>query len=172
MCQDQSARMIIKRGAGVPTIPVSADHRNGDWIATDIYEGEFYIDTNTGLVYTRNGSIITLANGKPRQLVWKALITQTGTNAPVLTVVENTLGVTITPSYVSVGVYQLSGFNSNLIINQVEIYGNMNHVGDQWDMELDATTDSILSIATFEVGTGYINGVLNGIGNSVTVVKY
>lgn len=61
MCQDQSARMIIKRGSGVPTIPVSADHRNGDWIATDIYEGEFYQDTDTGIVYTRNGATIEVA---------------------------------------------------------------------------------------------------------------
>lgn len=61
MCQDQSARMIIKRGSGVPTIPVSADHRNGDWIATDIYEGEFYQDTDDGIVYTRNGASIDVA---------------------------------------------------------------------------------------------------------------
>lgn len=61
MCQDQSARMIIKRGSGVPTIPVSADHRNGDWIATDIYEGEFYQDTDDGIIYTRNGASIEVA---------------------------------------------------------------------------------------------------------------
>lgn len=57
MC-DKSSRMIIKQGSGVPTIPPSADHRNGDWIATDIYEGEFYQDTDTGLVYTRSGGNI------------------------------------------------------------------------------------------------------------------
>ena len=40
MCQDLNARIVIKQGSGVPTIPVSADHRNGDWLTTDIYEGE------------------------------------------------------------------------------------------------------------------------------------
>lgn len=61
MCQDTYARMIIKQGSGVPTIPVSTDHRNGDWIATDIYEGEFYMDTDTGIIYTSNGGVIQKA---------------------------------------------------------------------------------------------------------------
>jgi len=58
MCQDEYRRMIIKQGNGVPTIPVSTDHRNMDWIATDIYEGEQYQDLDTGIVYTRNGTDI------------------------------------------------------------------------------------------------------------------
>jgi hypothetical protein len=53
--------MIIKKESGVPTIPASADHRNGDWIATDIYEGELYMDTDTGAVYTRNAGQISLS---------------------------------------------------------------------------------------------------------------
>jgi len=84
MCKDENVRIIIKQGSGVPTIPVSADHRNGDWIATDIYEGESYMDTDTGLVYNRGASGIVMANGDPVKLVWKALVTQSGTNAPVL----------------------------------------------------------------------------------------
>ena len=38
---DETRRIIIKKGAGVPTIPTSVDHRDGSWLATDIYEGEF-----------------------------------------------------------------------------------------------------------------------------------
>jgi hypothetical protein len=64
MCQDKFERRQIKMGSGVPTIPASTDHRNGDWIATDIYDGELYMDTNTGLTYTRNGaSIIPAGSG-------------------------------------------------------------------------------------------------------------
>ena len=56
---DETRRIIIKKGAGVPTIPTSPDHRDGSWIATDIYEGEFYLDTATGITYTRsNGSVV------------------------------------------------------------------------------------------------------------------
>lgn len=64
MCGDKFERRQIKMGSGVPTIPASTDHRNGDWIATDIYDGEFYMDTDTGLTYTRNGaSIIPAGSG-------------------------------------------------------------------------------------------------------------
>lgn len=58
MCEDKYVRMQIKMGAGLPTIPISSDHRNGDWIDTDIYEGEQYMNTVTGAIYTRNGATI------------------------------------------------------------------------------------------------------------------
>jgi hypothetical protein len=48
-------RRTIKQGKGAP----STDHRNGDWIETDIYEGELYLDLATSVLYTRVGSTIT-----------------------------------------------------------------------------------------------------------------
>ena len=63
MCKDENVRIVIKQSAGVPTIPVSADHRNGDWITTDIYEGEQYQDTDTGIVYTRSSTGIEAVGG-------------------------------------------------------------------------------------------------------------
>lgn len=66
MCdQDKFARMLIKQGNGAPTIPPSADHRNGDWPDTAIYEGEFYQDLDTGKIYNRLGSTIVDASGLP-----------------------------------------------------------------------------------------------------------
>ena len=53
---DETRRIIIKKGAGVPTIPTSNDHRDGSWLATDLYIGEFYMDTATGSIYTRTAS--------------------------------------------------------------------------------------------------------------------
>ena len=59
---DETRRIIIKKGAGVPTIPTSNDHRDGSWLSTDIYEGEFYLNTVTGIVYTNtNGTIVNLS---------------------------------------------------------------------------------------------------------------
>lgn len=58
---DTFKRMIQKVGTGVPTIPVSTDHRNGDWLDTDIYEGELYLDEATSILYTRVGSTILKA---------------------------------------------------------------------------------------------------------------
>jgi hypothetical protein len=55
---DLTARIIIKKGEGTPTIPTSSDHRDGSWLSTDIYEGELYLDTINGLNYTRYGSTI------------------------------------------------------------------------------------------------------------------
>lgn len=78
MCYDEKKRQVIKRGAGVPTIPVSTDHRNGDWIDTDIYEGELYMDTNTGQTYTRSGATIITA-GKGSENFANADLTFTGT---------------------------------------------------------------------------------------------
>ena len=56
---DITKRIIVKKGNGVPTIPPSADHRDGTWSATDIYEGEFYLDLDTGDVYTNFNGFIT-----------------------------------------------------------------------------------------------------------------
>lgn len=58
MCQDKKDRIINKKGNGVPTVPATADHRDGSWLSTDIYEGEWYLDEDTGYAYTRNGSSI------------------------------------------------------------------------------------------------------------------
>lgn len=103
---DEVRRIVLKRGAGVPTIPASADHRNGDWISTDIYEGEFYQDTDTGKVYTRQGSTIVNSDGTPLKRVYKAKISQTSTNAPVeLNVIQDDFGGTW--NYVSAGTYDL-----------------------------------------------------------------
>jgi hypothetical protein len=52
------------------------------------------------------GSIVNLVgNGGRPYNVYTALLTQSGTSAPVATVLENTLGATITWSYVGVGQY-------------------------------------------------------------------
>ena len=46
-------RIVIKKGSGVPTIPASNDHTDGTWLATDLYVGEFYMDTATDKIYMR-----------------------------------------------------------------------------------------------------------------------
>lgn len=56
---DETRRIIIKKGQGVPTIPTSNDHRDGSWLNTDIYEGEFYLNTLTGVIYTLSSGVIT-----------------------------------------------------------------------------------------------------------------
>ena len=171
MCEDLNARIIIKQGSGVPTIPVSADHRNGDWINTDIYEGEFYQDTATGLTYTRSTAGIIASSGLPTSGVWKARITQTGTNAPVLTVFVNTLGVTVTPNYAGVGTYTLTGF-ATLLTGNVEIEQQF-HLAYLNDAIALLSTSSVIALSTYTSGV-LANGVLisSTIIRTITVTVY
>jgi hypothetical protein len=55
---DETKRIILKHGTGVPTIPTSNDHRDGTWIATDIYPYEVYVDSVSGLMYINSGGLI------------------------------------------------------------------------------------------------------------------
>lgn len=106
MCYDKFERRTIKMGAGLPTIPVSTDHRNGDWIATDIYEGELYMDTNTGQTYTRSGSTIITA-GKGAENFANADLTLTGTRLHDLD--GNALLIADNPSAFSTEYFTLGG---------------------------------------------------------------
>ena len=169
MCYDKYERRTIKMGAGVPTIPASTDHRNGDWIATDIYEGELYMDTNTGQTYTRVGSTIVTADNKKPYLIWKALITQSGTSAPTLTIVENTLGITAVPSYVGTGVFTVAGFAGNLT-GDIEIHKNMVTVDYNYYFSLGILDVNTLYLETGNAGTP-TNGLLTT-GSSITVYVY
>ena len=109
MSCDKYARMIIKQGSGIPTIPASPDHRDGSWLNTDVYEGEQYLDTDTGIVYTRNGSSIEVVGGgggNERAIIGS--ITQAATSAPTLVFGKNNTGAIITPSRISAGEYLLT----------------------------------------------------------------
>ena len=93
-CNTQRARLLIKRGSGKPTIPTSPDHTDGTWLVTDIYVGEQYLDVDTGIVYTRdiNDNINLVSTGSLIG-IYKAIISQTGVNAPSEVVVcANTIG--------------------------------------------------------------------------------
>jgi len=158
MCQDQFARMVIKRGTGVPTIPVSADHRNGDWIATDIYEGEQYMDTDTGIIYSRNGSGIFVVGSAGTYTSYVANLNQTGTNAPTADVLENTLSGTPTFSYVGVGQYELT-LTGEFLVDVTFIMVN-NFVSNGLIQCFRKDNDDIV-INTFNTSLAATNGVLS-----------
>jgi hypothetical protein len=56
---DITKRIIIKKGSGIATIPATSDHRDGTWLSTDLYIGEFYMNTANGKIYTRTSSGIS-----------------------------------------------------------------------------------------------------------------
>lgn len=102
-CQDEIKRMTIKMGSGIATVPATSDHRDGTWLDTDIYEGEFYMDIDTGAIYNRDATGITV-NGEGIHGKYSTVLTQTGVNAPVVTEFVNTVGA-IVVSYSVVGRY-------------------------------------------------------------------
>jgi len=66
------AKQVQKRStiAGVvPTIPVSDDHTDGTWNATDIYSGEFFINEADGKVFIRIANDIYEFGVKPDKFV-------------------------------------------------------------------------------------------------------
>ncbi len=53
---NETRRILIKKGTGIATVPSSSDHSDGTWLPTDIYIGEFYMNTTNGKIYTRTAS--------------------------------------------------------------------------------------------------------------------
>ena len=53
---NETRRILIKKGVGIATVPSSSDHSDGTWLATDIYIGEFYMNTTNGKIYTRTAT--------------------------------------------------------------------------------------------------------------------
>jgi len=109
-------------------------------------------------------------NGK----VWKAQISQTGTSAPTLVELINTLGVgTLTPAYVGVGIYTISGFGGNLTgLIEVGLSGYL----DTFTHIVSSLTSSQLKIETFESAVASNDMLINSgttVGSSViTIIKY
>lgn len=83
---------------------------------------------------------------KPR--TWIARISQTGTNAPDLTVLVNDFGITVTPQYFDVGQYILTGFNGILTGNYI-IQKEVNFLSYTNHMVLTRESSSSIGIGTF-----------------------
>ena len=84
--------------------------------------------------------------------VYTALLTQTGTNPPVATVLENTIG-NIWFTYVSIGSYEIE---SDGLFIQDKTYFNgasSNYGSDSVTLNFNYQNDSFITLLTFDVGT-------------------
>lgn len=72
------------------------------------------------LQYVKTGTKVDINTGGSSYLVYTALFTQTGTNAPVVTVLENTLGQSVVWSRSGVGDYR--GTVSTPIFSEFKMY--------------------------------------------------
>ena len=97
------------------------------------------------------GSIVNLVeNGGRPYKVYTALLTQTGTNAPVATILENTLG-SISFSYTNIGGYSITS-DELFIENKTYFTGPSSNYGtDSVTLNFDYINNSSISLVTFDV---------------------
>lgn len=95
----------------------------------------------------------------PKYKVYTALLTQSGTDAPVATVLENTLG-TITWEYNGVGNYE--AVSSGLFTSEKTGLLHKSIIGDDSNYLLQSysITNSSITFGTLEIGTGAQDGIL------------
>ena len=141
------------RGDGNPNLDLQI--KDGGGIIPKIY-----IDDLTDFMYKFDDTKISgekwvVLKDDPRPYkVYVALLTQTGTDAPVATVLENTLGGTITFGYDYVGTYSINSaglFTSNKTFVQTTL-------GYTWNANIGLLNyaiqdDSLISLLTFDSQT-------------------
>lgn len=161
-CRNEYVRRVVKTTttAGViPTIPTSDNHKDGSWIATDIYKGELFFNLPDGIMYTRDDTGIVEIQTQPAGYgEWIALITQSGTNAPTASVIKDTIGG-ITLGYNAVGQYTLDADAGSIFSsgNAAGFVGSFDSINDRGLLyRLD---DDTMRLDTF-VSTTPTNGVL------------
>lgn len=106
----------------------------------------------------------TISDSRPYK-VYTALLSQTGTDAPIATVLENTLGGTVVWSYEVDGVYSATLNNAFTSSTFIQISnGNMNNYisysyrqdvnsiyVETYDLTVNAATNGVLIQATIEI---------------------
>lgn len=128
------------------------------------------IGSNT--VANTNEDIINISksnNSEPR--IWKAQVKQSGTDAPIINVLENSLNLENSTIYNGVGLFEIDGFDGNLD-GQVSIENNLGVTINRIPVVKILTTSS-LEIATYNLSLTLTNGLLNDHMTSIiTVTKY
>jgi hypothetical protein len=82
--------------------------------------------------------------------VYTALLTQTGTDAPVATVLENTLGGTVVWSYLGIGFYSANLSNAFTEDKTWCIGGAQNPISANNDVKIGRSTDNVVELVALE----------------------
>ena len=119
-------------------------------------ENTLYVIKDTGAIYLWNGSEFIIYDSRPYK-VYTALLTQSGTDAPVATVLENTLGGVPVWSYISTGTYRMtltSAFTADKtnIEKQVVVWSDSAVVNDDSYYTLNKIGTSIIELLYFFSG--------------------
>ena len=122
----------------------------------DEFEGHWIdISGNTGSTIVRGSDDWTTSQG---YLVYCALLSQSGTNAPTYTELDNTTGSTITTSYIASGQYKISFADSILTQGKTMVFIQQNDgsVIQAYRSAIDEITirtsaDGILNFTSLEI---------------------
>ncbi len=101
---------------------------------------------------TSTQAIADLATGGIK--IWRGLITQTGTSAPTAIELENTLGGTISFTYISTGIYTIEG--TGLFTT------NKTFVTPKWETLRQGSNYATVSVQTSNTNQLSLNSYLNG----------
>lgn len=118
-------------------------------------ENTLYVIKDTGAIYLWNGSEFIIYDSRPYK-VYTALLTQTGTDAPIATVLENTLGGEVVWSYSSVGTY-IATLASAFTVNKTIVITP--YIRDYTAEPIPSILAERVSVNAIEVYTGTLNNV-------------
>jgi hypothetical protein len=91
----------------------------------------------------------------PAYKVYTALLTQTGTDAPVAIVLENTLGYNITWGYDNVGVYTATGITNTFANDKfafIQGAGNSSSLVSLWAYNIAGPPNNTLILECYDLG--------------------
>ena len=109
----------------------------------------------------------TISDSRPYK-VYTALLTQSGTNAPVATVLENTLGGTVVWARSTVGVYYAtSGYR--FTDNKTTVFIN-NHRLDS-NVAIECTNNNNVSVSTYGTSAVPFSGVDGRLLNNAIEIR-
>ena len=132
---------------------------NDKLIGTDFNDSD---KTKNYLISALKNYILNGLDTRPYK-VYTALLSQTGTNAPVATVLENTLGGTVVWSYVDIGTF--SGITTGKFLNN-KTYLYINSASETGNMldglaGVSKISEDEINVITVSSGADVSNDILN-----------
>tara|TARA_R110000765_G_C18669854_1_gene577976 strand:+ start:25 stop:492 length:468 start_codon:yes stop_codon:yes gene_type:complete len=144
--------------------------------ATNVTSGNKIIGTQTDPTTEENktvqftiAQVATFANTSPGYTAYIALLTQTGVNPPVATVLQNTITGTMTWTYSATGQYVLTNTGTPFTLNRTIMFiNNGSHGDDNLVGWLPVNTSSV-SLTTGNLAGSNANAILTNASIEIRV---
>lgn len=164
----QDSRIRIKRSTingEVPTVAPSTDHTDGTWSATDIYEGEVFLNMKDGLAWFRaTNGIVQIGGG-----VNQATITVAAADVLLMFATPQPFGLTVPAGFAA----QIISASFVAVFNSVAYATNTNiHLGVGYGYDAQAKGTGYLGFNTdtlcaFNIETGAANSLMLADGSDL-----